>query len=507
MTTYTKYLKQNITCSPLGLSPAQGFYPYFCTPKGAKIIGSSGVDGIHYCFIRGFGEMVFAVSPANLPGDHVHPIAASFADLLSLLLSCGDMAAIEQAHLWDRDDFDSFLKENKPTPQQTAVLQELKDKLSLSPMEDPFGYIKELQAAFDYTRIKYTADYYDQDLNPSAPLEPKEWKVYYGGGYWGRLGSGHAGEEITLDRHFRWEDEAWYIPAIYACGKGLVADYCVAIDPDKLKTFLEQWESADLCEEELTSEQRERLEQDNPLNVEFRAVLMGNGREMQPESGAGLSWIPEKCLPEGMENSPEARRLMEHYRLDAASGWSFWRESYPWGTSRRPELKSLRLKLEGQLISIPGIHFKNPSVGDVLPFTHPVTGAEHKLTVWEYEQQELPSEVFGWEEYEYPTHHTSMVYTLEPELSDLNFQVRDCLENEAPRRKPKNSFEPKADCGVFGVGIIGGADGPTALILTKKAEPAGHAALSALHFAPTRDVEWRMVFREKPREDLEIVLI
>lgn len=32
-----------------------------------------------------------------------------------------------------------------------------------------------------------------------------------------------------------------------------------------------------------------------------------------------------------------------------------------------------------------GMHFTNPSVGDVIPFTHPITGTEHKLTVQDFE--------------------------------------------------------------------------------------------------------------------------
>ncbi len=50
--------------------------------KGAEVIGWAGVDGIHCCFVKGFGEMVFAVNPSNLPGDHVHPLARSFEDFV-----------------------------------------------------------------------------------------------------------------------------------------------------------------------------------------------------------------------------------------------------------------------------------------------------------------------------------------------------------------------------------------------------------------------------------------
>ena len=35
--------------------------PYFCTPVGAQIIGWD--NGIHYCFLDGFSQMVFCVNP------------------------------------------------------------------------------------------------------------------------------------------------------------------------------------------------------------------------------------------------------------------------------------------------------------------------------------------------------------------------------------------------------------------------------------------------------------
>ena len=64
--------------------------------------------GIYYCFVKGFDEMVFAVSPENLSGEYVHPIARSFTDIPSLLLACGSMGAIEQAHMWDEAAFDGY---------------------------------------------------------------------------------------------------------------------------------------------------------------------------------------------------------------------------------------------------------------------------------------------------------------------------------------------------------------------------------------------------------------
>lgn len=116
------------------------------------------------------------------------------------------------------------------------------------------------------------------------------------------------------------------------------------------------------------------------------------------------------------------------------------------------------------------------------------------ISVLEYEQQELTSKAFANEEYEYPTHHTAMTYTLEPELPNRNFQVRDVLNNDEPKRRPRNGYEPKATYDACSIGIIGGADGPTAFIFSQgdKKRVAKHAALSALHFKPTNNVEWKI---------------
>ena len=65
-------------------------------------------------------------------------------------------------------------------------------------MEQPWVYIKKLQASFDYSKIKYTEDYYDVDMNPEAEPTMPEWKVYFEGNFWGHSGKDHAGTEIRL---------------------------------------------------------------------------------------------------------------------------------------------------------------------------------------------------------------------------------------------------------------------------------------------------------------------
>ena len=208
MTGYEAFLQAGISLAPLGLEAGDRHSGYFCTPLGAEVIGWEGVDGIHCCFVEGFGEMVFAVNPMGLPGEWVHPIARNFEDLLRLLLSCGHLAPLEQAYGWDWAQFDQFLEENPPVPEQTAVLKRLKEAFSLSPMDAPYDYLRELQASFDYDRLTYSEECLEALPQPPQPAPP--WRVTFESNFWGRYGRGHAGKEIPVDRTFSWGDVTWY---------------------------------------------------------------------------------------------------------------------------------------------------------------------------------------------------------------------------------------------------------------------------------------------------------
>ena len=203
--TFQKFLQSKIDLSSVGLEFREDNAPYFCTPKGSSIFGWAGVDGIHFCFIRSFGSMVFSINPMNSSPNFVHPLARNFSDFLSLILACGDASTLEQSWMWDEAQFEAFLQDNPPTQEQQRTLSELAEKMKLKPMEHPWAYIKELQTSFDYSKIKYTEDYYDTDMNPDAEPTIPEWKVYFDGNFWGHSGKDRAGAEIRVDKQFEWE--------------------------------------------------------------------------------------------------------------------------------------------------------------------------------------------------------------------------------------------------------------------------------------------------------------
>ena len=83
---YEKYKALNLDGGPIGLAEEDG-EPWFCTPVGAEIIGWD--NGIHYCFLPEFGEMVFCVNAETCCDQLVYPIAETFRDFLRLILAVG----------------------------------------------------------------------------------------------------------------------------------------------------------------------------------------------------------------------------------------------------------------------------------------------------------------------------------------------------------------------------------------------------------------------------------
>lgn len=159
---FEKYRSLPINGSSISLEPpASQPDPYFCYPANAVPIGFEGC--IMYCFINGYGDMVFASSPESCAGSYVYPLAASFEDFLRLILACGSANPVEQIIWMDREQFEQHLREEQKcrTEQQKNVLSVLAHELNLGPMEHPFEYVKTLQTSFDGSKIEYSDEYYN----------------------------------------------------------------------------------------------------------------------------------------------------------------------------------------------------------------------------------------------------------------------------------------------------------------------------------------------------------
>lgn len=161
MTMYEKFCQLDIDSSWIGLEKRDMCVEYFCTPLNATVIG--GENCIHYCFIRGYREMVFAVNPETCVDKHVYPLAMNFKDFLRLILACGSTTAVEQIVGWSKEQFEGFLHSdgNAMFPEQKVVLEKIQSDLKLTPMENPYEYVKEVQALHDDSKIKFSNEYYD----------------------------------------------------------------------------------------------------------------------------------------------------------------------------------------------------------------------------------------------------------------------------------------------------------------------------------------------------------
>ena len=174
---YEKYKNLKIDGSWIGLE-AGAQTPYFCTPIGAEIIGWD--NGIHYCFIKGFGDMVFCVNPEPCCDYNVYPIARNFCDFLGLILATGNTNTLQQIIWWDKKRFEDFVnsteeQEYRVRPEVQGVLSTIRKGIDIAPIDTPFEYIKDLQSNFPYEQIPFTNEYYDT-LGIERPdgTEPEE---------------------------------------------------------------------------------------------------------------------------------------------------------------------------------------------------------------------------------------------------------------------------------------------------------------------------------------------
>jgi len=505
MTIYQKFKKLKIDFSAIEFEQAGNEDKCFCTPIGAHLIGSAGVDGIHYCTVRGQGEMVFAVNPSNEIGKNVYPVANTFEDLLRLLLACGSMAAIEQAHMWDEEQFDAFIAENQPAPAQLEVFDVLRDKLGIAPMEDPFAYLYRLQGRYDYGMLHFSKDYYEALDVLVCDDRPREWKVTIDGAF--RAERGKAGQEIPLGKDFYWGAEHWHVPAVYLCSGGVVVDFCIQPDNERVKdSFCKAWEREE-NNIRPTYEEQVVLERENPLNIGFRAEIELNGQVIRRKRGRGGVWIPEALSGNDSYLGSDEKWILEHYGLDLSKAWVIRRLTFPWKGRRKVELQSLNLKLEREKSDFFAARFVTPAVGRSVSFPHPITGVTHTLTVHEIAPKTLDTSVFHDQSLAYPSHFMAMSYILEPDLPKDAFMLKDCDDGDNPRPKSPDPHG-RMSMSVGMVAMVRSADGPASVFLADGNEAQVHAIASSMHFEPlTGPVKWRMMVREKMLPDLDVALL
>ncbi len=126
-----------------------------------KVLGWD--NGIHFGTIRGYGDIMFAVNPEQYLDEKVYPLAKSFEDFLGLLLATGHTAVIEQIVSFTKEQYDAYIKEEDlfSNAERVTLLARIREELDITPIDDPYAYVKDLQQNFDRHKIAYTDEYYD----------------------------------------------------------------------------------------------------------------------------------------------------------------------------------------------------------------------------------------------------------------------------------------------------------------------------------------------------------
>lgn len=158
-----KFKELKIDKSWIGLSPEENV-EYFCTPVDADIIGWD--NGIHYCFIPDFNEMIFAVNPETCNDIYVYPLANNFKDFLSLILTVKGTNTLQQIIYWDKQQYNDFVNsedeiEFTSKKEVSDVLDTIQKELNIEMMKEPFEYVKNVQKDFPYHLIHFKDEFYE----------------------------------------------------------------------------------------------------------------------------------------------------------------------------------------------------------------------------------------------------------------------------------------------------------------------------------------------------------
>lgn len=321
-----------------------------------------------------------------------------------------------------------------------------------------------------------------------------KWKVYFRE----QQENSRAGKEIPVNRQFLWDDEEWLIPSAYICEEGLVIDFLRKVPAAQIRAFMDKYHvgpGSDITY--FTPEMQEQIDADNPLAINIQPQADLDGSALKSVGGTGYCFNP--LFPE--LNHDEVIASMQHYALNPECGWAFHRWYFRWNAEMPSKLTALEVMMVRQDTAVSGPHFRAAAVGDTVEFTHPLTNVRHTLTVREIEEQTANVGQIN-QDMEFPKNCVVMAYTLSPELPRNSIHVIDTAQSDRPRQK---QGDPNAS-GAATV-ILAGVHGVSSVAAIMSGRGELHTAYSALHYELVKEVEWRIIFHEKLKEDMRVKLI
>ena len=355
----------------------EGEEHYFCTPVGAKIIGSAGVDGIHFCQIPGAAR-VYAVSPMNGEGERVHPVAENLGDFCRLLLACGSTAAIEQAWQWDKDAFIRFVGEDQPDAEGRAALEALAERFSLGRMEDPYDYMAKVREGFSESDLIYPAE---EGTEPAQLEEPDHFPSFYGD----TVRFPPVGRPIP----FQWGGKEAYV-----LGYGVVDGWFIV-------DVAFHWTN-EMIDQLLKAQSWDGFE----VSIDTR-LAAGSPNSFR---GCSVTYFPEYVKRDAeWRQMASAGRMIWHYSLRASQNWVIHRQGFRWEEGfGGPAVLTVAHEEYWKETA----RFTVTAAGQVFTLPHP-DGGELTLRVTAFEPEDIGGHLPGERDGE-PHKLRSMGYTLSP---------------------------------------------------------------------------------------------
>lgn len=309
-------------------------------------------------------------------------------------------------------------------------------------------------------------------------------KVYYDSSLWSKA-KGPVGLSQKINWRFEHAGVKHCIPVIYRFPKGIVFDLITFLDEAKLSEFISKYEN---IEDKLTPLLKRCVEQEHPYQLLHWKEIWLNGQKVEQSysssSRLSVPWQPDDDVMRPLRKAYAS--VLKQTRCFACA-----RFCLPYPKTKSPLQKIARgLRLNRiqdlRLVTLPELWFSlldlkfditaAEATRSIL-FTHPTTGIQHALYYQMSEEIEIP---FGSKGIRNFYAHQGL-YEIEPSLP-----VGDSLQFGSGSQFIKSIQQQGKQNEAASIGIIGGADGPTSLLLTENGQPLNgphglplHACLSA----------------------------
>ena len=279
------------------------------------------------------------------------------------------------------------------------------------------------------------------------------------------------GREQTIDYAFDAVGSRRIVGALYRFPEGVIMDILTPIDEVRIRAFYDQYESN---EDQLSPGQRRVAGQNNPYQSMPIQSISIDGTKPDSFSSTTLYHMP--WLGDERTLTKEARAYSK--KLNGATCFVCDRITIPLNESRISAFayaaKWLCAKpIEQITMQMHGTQFFSPlelSFDLLNPFTnskqesfvHPITQLTHTITFIEAEQIEIAQPMFG----NAPIYFSQVSYEIDPELPEgesLLFSSTGAMPWHT-----SDPFDESNEASVAAIGIIGGSDGPTMILVPNR---------------------------------------